>query len=84
MNSDESSRNQDSPEITHSIPTKASEQEAKLFPLPQQEPTPFETQRALIGLFKLGPLETQNEFAQRIVKAFQEYEAKKAAKQKSE
>ena len=31
-----------------------------------------------------GRLETQKEFAQRIVKAFQEYKAKKAAKQKSE
>jgi hypothetical protein len=79
MNSDESSSNQHSAEITHSIPAKASEQEAKLFPLPKQEPTPFEKQRALIGLFKQGPLETQKEFAQRIVKAFQEYEAKKAA-----
>lgn len=82
MNSD--NPNQNSPEIIHSIPAKASEQEAKLFPLPKQEPTPFETHRALIGLFKQGPLETQKEFAQRIVKAFQEYEAKKAAKQKSE
>lgn len=77
MNSDKSSRNQDSPEITHAIPPR-------LFPLPKQEPTQFETQRVLIGLFKLGPLETQKEFAERIVNAFKEYQAKKTAKQQSE
>jgi hypothetical protein len=86
MNSDESSRNQDSPEITHSIPPRLpikrrsmSYIEAKLFPLPKQEPTPFEKQRALIGLFKQG-LETQQEFARRIVEAYREYQEKKAVK----
>jgi len=46
------------------------------FPLPKQEPTPFEKQRALIGLFKLEPLETQEQLAQRVMQAWREYQRK--------
>jgi hypothetical protein len=44
----------------------------KRFLLPKQEQE-FETKRELVGLFKQGPLETDQQFAQRIMKAFQEY-----------
>jgi hypothetical protein len=57
--------------------------EEKLFPLPKQEPTPFEKQRVLVGLFKQG-LETQQEFARKIVEAYREDQEKKAVKRKSE
>jgi hypothetical protein len=68
MNSDESSENQNSPEITHSI-------SPRLFPLPKQEQG-FETKRTLVGLYKQGPLETNQQFAERIVREMHEHLAK--------
>jgi hypothetical protein len=53
----------------------------KRFLLPKQEQE-FETKRELVGLFKQGPLETDQQFAQRIMKAFQDYDAKKVDKRK--
>jgi DNA anti-recombination protein RmuC len=75
MNSDEYSGNQSAAEITHSI-------SQRLFPLAKREQTRFETKRELLGLFKQGPLETEKEFAERVAKAFQEYQAKKADKRR--
>jgi len=48
----------------------------KKFPLPPSQED-FETKRTLVGLFKQGPLETNKEFALRVWKATQEYQAKK-------
>ena len=50
--------------------------EEKKFPLPKQEQTRFETKRQLVGLYKQGPLETLQQFAERIVKEMQEYQSK--------
>ena len=50
MNFDESAANQD---------------KEKRFPLPKQEQTRFETKRTLVGLYKQGPLETNQQFAER-------------------
>jgi len=61
MNSDESAANQD---------------KEKKFPLPKREQTRFETKRTLVGLYKQGPLETNQQFAERIVREMQEYLAK--------
>jgi hypothetical protein len=41
--------------------------------------THFDKKRMLLGLFKQGPLETNRQFAERIVKAFQEHQAKQTA-----
>jgi len=46
--------------------------EDKRFPLPKQEQTRFETKRTLLGLFKQGPLETDDQFAERVARAFQQ------------
>jgi hypothetical protein len=50
--------------------------EKKRFPLPEREQTEFETKRTLVGLYKQGPLETNDQFADRIVREMQEYLAK--------
>jgi hypothetical protein len=46
---------------------------------PQKSETRFETKRTLIGLFKQGPLETNRQFAERIVGAFRAHRAKQKA-----
>jgi len=52
---------------------------------PQKSETRFETKRTLIGLYKQRPLETNREFAERIFREFQEYQAKQnTARSKSE
>jgi hypothetical protein len=52
---------------------------------PQKSETRFETKRELIGLYKQGPLEMNREFAERIVREFQEHQAKRnTARSKSE
>jgi len=76
MKSDESSKNQNSADVTDFVPPR-------LFPLAKQEPTPFEKQRALIGLFKQGPLETVEEFAQRVWQGWQEHQADEKAAPKT-
>jgi hypothetical protein len=43
----------------------------KKFPLPEQGQSQFETVRELVGLFKQGPLESDQEFAERVVAALQ-------------
>ena len=48
----------------------------KLFPLPKHEESRFETKRTLVGLYKQGPLETTDQFAERIVREIQEHLAK--------
>jgi hypothetical protein len=50
--------------------------EDKRFPLLRQEQSQFETKRTLVGLYKQGPLETNDQFAERIVREMQEYLAK--------
>jgi hypothetical protein len=47
----------------------------KKFPLPPSQEE-FESKRTLVGLFKQGPLETNEEFVERVWKAYQEYQAK--------
>lgn len=64
MNLDESANDQNSPDITHSILRR-------LFPLAKQEEG-FETKRTLVGLFKQGPLETNQQFAERVMEAFRQ------------
>jgi len=54
----------------------ANQENEKRFPLPKQEQTRFETKRTLVGLYKQGPLETNQQFAKRIVREMQEYLAK--------
>jgi hypothetical protein len=49
--------------------------EDKRFPLPKQAQG-FETKRTLVGLYKQGPLETLNQFAERIAREMQEHLAK--------
>jgi len=61
MNSEEPAANQD---------------KEKRFPLPRQEQTRFETKRTFVGLYKQGPLETNQQFAERIVREMQEHLAK--------
>jgi hypothetical protein len=73
MNSDESSKNQSFPKITHSIPLR-------LFPLPPKPNPDFESVRELVGLFKQGPLETNRQFAERVFKAWQDYVTRKNAR----
>jgi hypothetical protein len=51
----------------------------RLFPLPKQGQK-FETKRMLIGLYKQRPLETDREFAERIVRDFRVYQAKQQAR----
>jgi len=46
---------------------------------PQKSETRFETKRTLIGLFKQRPLETNRQFAERIVNAFRAHQAKQQA-----
>jgi len=47
--------------------------------------THFDKKRTLVGLYKQGPLETNREFAERIVREFHEYQAKQnAPRSKSE
>jgi len=38
--------------------------------------THFDKKRTLVGLYKQGPLKTNKEFAERIVREFHEYQAK--------
>jgi hypothetical protein len=40
----------------------------KAFPLPKDPPSRQDTKRELLGLFKQGPLETLDEFAERVTK----------------
>ena len=54
----------------------ANDGKEKRFPLPNQEQTHFDTKRTLVGLYKQGPLETDDQFAERIVREMQEYQAK--------
>jgi hypothetical protein len=61
MSSDESATDQD---------------EDKRFPLPKQERSQFETKRTLVGLYKQGPLETNQQFAERIDREMHEHLAK--------
>jgi hypothetical protein len=50
--------------------------EVKRFPLPEKEPTRYETKRTLVSLVQWEPLETQEEFTERVWREWQEHQAK--------